>query len=67
MSLCLWTKPCTHEVMVDGFVVYTLNLSGVEGVGDMESRAVESAILVLAEGGVVTVFRARAASVTLRR
>lgn len=51
--------------MVNGFIVDALNLGGVEGVSDVESRAVEAAVLVLAEGGVVAVLRARAAPVPL--
>lgn len=67
MNPCRCIKVCTHEVMVDGFVVDALNLGGVEGMSDVESRAVEAAILVLAEGGIVAVLRARAASVPLQR
>ena len=57
----------TYEVLVDGFVVYALYLGSVEGVGDVESRAVKPAVLVFPEGGVVAIFRARPAAIPLRR
>lgn len=66
LSRCRCIKVCTHEVMVDRFVVDALNLGSVEGVSDVESRAVETPVFVFTEG-VVAILRARAAPVSLQR